>query len=182
MREFKRYLAIDDSFFSKPGKCLLVSVIYDAKVTGIGIHELWTDPGDLTHLLKSILNLHNIDLVFVDGITVCGFGIWRLDRIDKPAIAILKKVPALYRAKNVILRMYGPEIWEFVINFIKRLELVEINKRRFYVARYGITKEEGLRVLTKLSKYSYFPEPLRLADLIAHEMGSRFIKGTRGDP
>ncbi len=181
MKGYKKFLAIDDSFFKKPGKCFVVEVLWRERVVGLGVHSLWTDPGDLTEFVRRIVHQCNADLVFVDGVTICGFGMWDPSELEVPTIAVLKKVPKLLKAKDVILRLHGIKMWNVAKELIRRLESVEVNKRKFYIARYGIDKPNAINVLRKTCKYSYFPEPLRLADVIARELGSRFIKETSPD-
>ena len=110
-------------------------------------------------------------LVMMDSITVAGFNIVNIrllfNETGLPVIALTRDKPTDIEVKEALQNL--PD-WEERLRLIEEAgELTEVRVRGtpLYVHLAGISKQDAERIVNTTSTRANFPEPLRVAHLIA---------------
>ncbi|MCD6434216.1 MAG: DUF99 family protein [Candidatus Diapherotrites archaeon] len=174
MKALGRVAAFDDGFFTrKQKKVLLIGVVarFDSKVEGILSTEITKDGLDSTAEIISVVKKSKfngiINLILLQGINFAGFNIVDLEKLNRelaiPSIAVFRRMPRMNLIKRALKNFADCR---------KRIRLIEKageihTSENFYFQCKGIPPKEAEKLLKKLSIHSNWPEPLRLAHLIA---------------
>lgn len=175
MKRLLRVVAIDDGCFEprKKGKALLVGVLsrLDNRIEGIVSTKVSVDGLDSTAKIIEMLQKskfkQQVNFVLLDGINFAGFNLVDLPLLSKslgvPAIAILRKKPRMQQIESALSGFKDKG---------KRMRLIrkagEIYKGKKVFFQVAGSDEKTIKtILTKTTKWSNLPEPLRIAHLIA---------------
>jgi len=170
-----RVLAIDDGYFKprEKGNALLVGVLsrLDNRVEGILSSSVKVDGLDSTSQIIKMVKGSSLgeqaNFLILDGINFAGFNIVDLSKLNKelgiPVIAVMRKKPRLDRIEKALENFSDKR---------KRVKLIakagEIFKaKKVFFQFKGADQKTVKAVLSKTTKHSNLPEPLRLAHLIA---------------
>ncbi len=174
MKENIRAMGFDDGYFKeRRGTTVLVGVLMrPGVVEGIVVSEVTVDGDDATDTLLSLLSGRigrQANVVFTNGIVFGGTNILDMERLvsetGKPFIAIVRKRPNQEDFLRVLERS-APWKAELARRLGTPVQF-QTKKGNIYVNFWGIEKEEAKRVIERFQVTSSFPEPLRLAHLIA---------------
>ncbi|MCI4340149.1 MAG: DUF99 family protein [Thermoplasmata archaeon] len=179
-----RVAAVDDGAFSRRQKhAPLVAVVWSAPdaVEGVAIGRALVDGDDasdrIVDLVRSLPQFEGIRAVLLDGLTVGGFNVVDLGRVGRrlrrPVIAVTRRPPDFERIHRA-LRKYFPRDATTRWRRLRRHPLfaVPTGGRPILAAAVGCTQPEARALLHRVTRRGYWPEPLRLAHLIAHAVGA----------
>lgn len=181
LRNSLRTLGVDDGYFpltykKRVGKTILTTVACDGvKVSDIRITSVTVDGLDATEsvvrCLKSLSSKYLV--VFLDGVTYAGFNV-----VDPEAVYRETSIPAItiFRHRlnlNAVIAALKNNFSDWLDRYlvIKKVydnsHEVRTPKGLLTLSCYGISLEEAHKLTVELQVLSYYPEPLRLADIIA---------------
>lgn len=181
-REIKpeiRILGIDDCPFNphRRGKVMLLGVVFRGGLCldGVMRTEVEVDGRDsadkIVAMVRSSPHYKQLRVIMIDSITVAGFNIVDLQKLRQetrlPVIAITREKPNDEDVKAALKNL--PD-WEDRWRMIEEAgDLTEIRVRRtkLYAHIVGISFEDAAEIVRVSSTRANFPEPLRVAHLLA---------------
>jgi hypothetical protein len=126
----------------------------------------WEATETLSKLLLNSKFLPQLHVVLLDGISLGGFNVIDLpllcDRVERPCIAVMRRMPDLQAISRAMHRLPHPERR---FDRLRRAGTIH-HYPPFYFQVCGATPELTARVLHHLTDRGHVPEPLRLAHLI----------------
>ena len=142
---------------------------------GVMRTEITVDGLDATEsliaMIRSSCHHKQLRLVMMDSITLAGFNIVNIrllfNETGLPVIALTREKPADIEVKEALQNL--PD-WEERLRLIEEAgELTEVRVRGtpLYVHLAGISKQDAERIVHTTSTRANFPEPLRVAHLVA---------------
>lgn len=142
-----------------------------ALVEAVAITRFPVDGPDATgHLADWIsgLRMHpTLDGIVLGGITIAGLGIVDITqlaaRLATPVLVVTRREPSNHRLDEALRAAQLAERLEIVA----RTPTALCAKPGLYVAFAGIERQPALELLSASSSKSNFPEPLRVAHLLA---------------
>ncbi|HZY70727.1 MAG TPA: DUF99 family protein [Thermoplasmata archaeon] len=183
-----RLAAVDDGPFTRrhryaPVVGIVVSL--PATVEAIAVSRVRVDGRDATDrvvaLLRQLPPLEGVRAIVVDGIAVGGFNVLDLDRVAgelrRPVVSVTRRSPD-YRAIERALRTYFPRDAERRWRLIRahRLFPVPTGGAPLWATAVGCTRADAVALLRRAAEHGYWPEPLRLAHLIARASAEGFTR------
>jgi len=123
-------------------------------------------------VLKALGSLGGIRAVLLDGAVVGGFNVLDLDAIHRatgvPVVAVTRRPPDFARIAAA-LRRWFPRSADRRLALLRRHRLrpVATGGEPILAATAGGTAEDSARLVRRSAVHGYWPEPLRLAHLIA---------------
>ncbi len=181
VKEQIRIIGFDDGPFSRRNKrCLLIGCVFRGhkQIDGVIRTYVEVDGLDATERIAECVTkskFKDARVIMLDGITFAGFNIVNIKELEKATgmgvIAINRKKPDIEEFLNAMKKLP---------NYKKRLACVKAagkiyslrielgaQRGRIYYQKAGLSKKECEKII-KVSVYtSLFPEPLRVAHLIA---------------
>ncbi|MCI4350646.1 MAG: DUF99 family protein [Thermoplasmata archaeon] len=178
-----RLAAVDDGPFTRRQKYApLVAVVVSLPATleAIAVDRVRIDGTDandrILALLRGLPQLPGIRTLLVDGIAVGGFNVLDLGRLHRelgvPVISVTRRTPD-FPAIQAALRTYFPRDARRRFSLIRahRLRRIATGGVSIWAATVGLTAEEAAAVVRRAAVQGYWPEPLRLAHLVARAVG-----------
>lgn len=177
-------IGVDDAAFTRRARrAFVVSVAMSLPnlVEGVELTTVTVDGNDATLGLIATLGrspfLRGARAILVDGVAVAGFNLIDLARLarnlERPVISVTPKAPEYDRIRAA-LRKYFPhefaERWALVR--APRLFRVSVGGRPIWAAAVGCRRAEATAIIERSIVNGRWPEPLRLAHLIGHAVGS----------
>jgi uncharacterized protein len=174
-----RVLGIDDGKFipHTKGKALIVGVVFrgGCSIDGVMHTKVSIDGLDATVKLADMINgsphRHQLRLVMINGITLAGFNIVDINKLSNltglPILSLTTVKPDLEDIHEALKRLPSTEErWQIILN---AGEIHEITNKdvKLYMGLVGITLADAKTVLDLTSTRGSYPEPLRVAHLIA---------------
>ncbi len=174
-----RVLGIDDGKFipHTKGQALIVGVVFrgGCSIDGVMHTKVSIDGLDATVKLADMINgsphRHQLRLVMINGITLAGFNIVDINRLSNltglPILSLTTVKPDLEDIHEALKRLPSTEErWQIILN---AGEIHEITNKdvKLYMGLVGITLADAKTVLDLTSTRGSYPEPLRVAHLIA---------------
>ncbi|MFH1234204.1 MAG: DUF99 family protein [Candidatus Diapherotrites archaeon] len=174
-KELIRAIGIDDGHFTpkKKGKTKLVFVLLraDNRLEGILSADVTVDGTDSTKtIIKTLSNscfLEQARCIFLEGINFAGFNMADAQTISKktglPVIIVFRKQPDIEGIRKALGKFRDSK---------KRISLLEKAGRIFRAEKiffqcHGIPEEGAREAIRKFTIHSNFPEPVRIAHLVA---------------
>ena len=174
-----RVLGVDDGKFvpRTEGAVIVVGVVFrgGSWIDGVMHTHIAIDGFDATEQLSSMINISphckQLRLVMLNGITFAGFNIVDIKKLNSatklPVIALTQSKPdleAIHKALNNLSK--SDERWKTVL---AAGEIYEIRCRgkKLYMGLAGISLVDAREIVELTSTRSSFPEPLRVAHLVA---------------
>lgn len=174
-----RVLGVDDGKFipHTHGSVIVVGVVFRGGCWLDGVLHTYIaiDGFDATERIASMINssphCKQLRLVMLNGITFAGFNVVDIKRLNLatklPVIALTGEKPnleAIHEALNNLPE--SDERWKIILEAGKVIEVC-CRDKKIYMEIVGISEVDAREVVELTSTRSSFPEPLRIAHLIA---------------
>ncbi len=174
-----RVLGVDDGKFvpHTKGTALVVGVVFrgGSSLDGVLHTHITVDGFDATEQLVKMINnsthIKQLRLIMLNGITLAGFNVVNIKKLNSatklPVIALTSQRPNLDAVYNAIKKMpKSRQRWNIILSAGKILQ-ISCKSKNFYVEIAGIDVADATKIISLTSTRSSFPEPLRVAHLIA---------------
>jgi len=175
-----RVLGIDDSSFElEDDRAFLTGVVYRGTefIEDIQCIEVTVDGRDATvkvlKLFEKVSNHEQIKAILIDGISLGGFNIVDLDKIEsetgKAVVAVTKNRPDRDDFRETMERTGN-----YDRNFEDLEEPVEISLEdgNCFIQFAGCTREEAEELIRKNLIHGQVPESIRIADMVGRALNS----------
>ncbi len=174
-----RVLGIDDGKFipHTQGNVIVVGVVFRGGcwIDGVMHTRIAIDGLDATEKLASMINTsphrRQLRLIMLNGVTFAGFNLVDIKALNSatglPVIALTREKPDLEAIHQALQNLPdNEERWRIVL---AAGEIHEITCRgsKLYMEMAGLSGADALKIIELTSTRSCFPEPLRVAHLIA---------------
>ena len=156
---------------------MIVGVVFrgGCSIDGVMHTKVSIDGLDATEKLADMINgsphRHQLRLVMLNGVTFAGFNIVDIKKLSAltglPVIALTNEKPDLDAIHEALKHLPDTEErWQIILN---AGEIHEVTNKgvKLYMGLAGITLADAKTVLDLTSTRGSFPEPLRVAHLIA---------------
>jgi uncharacterized protein len=175
-------LGIDDGKFipHTQGEVLVVGVVFRGgrSIDGIMHTKIAIDGLDATQKLAEMISRsphrHQLRLVMLNGVTFAGFNVVDIKKLfaltGLPIISLTNVKPDLEAIYEALKHLPDTaERWQIILS---AGEIQEVTNKgvKLYMGLAGITLTDAITVLNLTSTRGSFPEPLRVAHLIASGM------------
>lgn len=174
-----RVLGVDDGKFvpHTKGSAVVVGVVFRGGcwIDGVMHTSVEIDGFEATERLASMIkgsvHFRQLRLVMLNGITFAGFNVVDIKRLNLdtnlPVIALTREKPDLEAIRKAVDKMPQSEKrWEAILAAGEIHEIRCRGKTR-YMETAGISESDAKKIVELTSTRSSFPEPLRVAHLIA---------------
>jgi uncharacterized protein len=174
-----RILGVDDGQFvpHTEGEAIVVGVVFrgGSSIDGVMHTHVAIDGFDATEQITSMINSSphskQLRLVMLNGITFAGFNIVDITRLNLdtklPVIALTLKKPDLEAIRKALSNLSkSEERWNMLLSSGEIHEMVCFGKK-IYLELAGLSLADAEEIVELTSTNSCFPEPLRVAHLIA---------------
>ena len=174
-----RVLGIDDGKFvpHTEGSVIVVGVVFRGGCSIDGVMHTYVsiDGFDSTEKLATMINSSphhkQLRVIMLNGITLGGFNVVDISRLSLatklPIIALTLEQPDLQAVRDAINNMpKSEERWK-TIQAAGEIHQVRCRGKRLFVELAGISLFDAQEIVKLTSTNSSFPEPLRVAHLIA---------------
>lgn len=181
MKTSLRTLGVDDGYFpptyKKSGRRTLIAtaVCEGINLVAIKLEKIAVDGLDGTEaVLKCVKSLGTgYSALFLDGVTYAGFNVVDPDIIysetEKPVITVFKHSLNLKLIKEALMKNFNdwPYRYEVIERTYLRAHEITTPKGNLIISCIGISYADAFNVIVNLQNINQYPEPLRVADLIA---------------
>ncbi|HMK95382.1 MAG TPA: DUF99 family protein [Candidatus Limnocylindrales bacterium] len=174
-----RILGVDDGKFvpHTHGAAIVVGVVFRGGCLIDGVMHTYVaiDGFDATEKLASMINSSphskQLRLVMLNGLTFAGFNVVDIKRLNLatklPIIAVTRHKPDLEAVRKALNNLpQSEERWRTILAAGDIHEVSCLGKR-IYLELTGISLADAQKIVELTSTNSRFPEPLRVAHLIA---------------
>ena len=168
-----RILGIDDGKFvpHTSGRAIVVGVVFrgGSWLDGVIHTNVGIDGLDATEQIASMItsssHYKQLRLVMLNGITFAGFNVIGIEKL--PIIALTRDKPDLASIRSALNNL--PETEERWKMILAAGEIYEASSRgkKIYMGLAGISKTDAQEIIDLTSTRASFPEPLRVAHLVA---------------
>jgi uncharacterized protein len=178
-----RFLAIDDGPFARtdrwaPLAAVILSAPSDLESARLGSARVDGEDGTeaVVRLARSVGPLDGIHAVLLDGAVVAGFNVLDLDRIStalaRPVIAVTRRRPD-FPAIRAALRKWFPRSADRRWRLLRQHRLFRVTTAGapIWAAAAGCPARDAASLLRRTMVRGYWPEPLRVAHLVASAAG-----------
>ncbi|MEM0359926.1 MAG: DUF99 family protein [Candidatus Diapherotrites archaeon] len=174
-KQFTRAIGIDDGHFTpkRKGKTKLVFVLLrsDNRIEGILSADITVDGSDSTKTIIETLSnscfLEQARCIFLEGINFAGFNIADAQAISKktglPVIIVFRKKPDIEGIKKA-LKKFSDSMEKTAL--LEKAGEIFCTQKIFFQC-HGIRAEQAMEMIKKFTLHSNFPEPVRIAHLVA---------------
>ncbi|HYK93540.1 MAG TPA: DUF99 family protein [Thermoplasmata archaeon] len=179
-----RVIGVDDGAFRRTDRTApLAAVVLSSPqdVEAVLLGEVTVDGTDATatiiRMLKGSSHLVGARALLVDGVAVGGFNVLDLAalsrRLGLPVVSVTRRPPDFPRIRAALAK-YFPRDFRRRWSRIRAFPLFPIPTlgRPILASAVGCTRREATALVQRLAVRGYWPEPLRLAHLIAHAAGT----------
>ena len=174
-----RILGVDDGKFTPrtKGEVLIVGVVLrgGSWVEGAMHTYISIDGLDATEKIASMINRsphkRQLRLIMLNGITFGGFNIADIKKLYElttlPVLALTRDKPDLDAIREALRNLpQTEERWQMVLE-AGQLHEVTCRGTKLYLGLAGLTLADAKKIVDLTATMSCFPEPLRVAHLIA---------------
>jgi len=174
-----RILGVDDGKFvpQTEGSAIVVGVVFRGgyEIDGVMHTHVEIDGFDATEKLASMINSSphrkQLRLVMLNGITFAGFNVVDIKKLNEitalPVIALTPKEPDLEAVQNALSNLpKSQERWKIILA-AGEIHEFRCKGKKIYMELAGISLVDAEEIVKLTSISSCFPEPLRVAHLIA---------------
>jgi endonuclease V-like protein UPF0215 family len=174
-----RVLGIDDGKFipHTEGRVIVVGVVFRGGcwIDGVMHTRIAIDGLDATEKLASMINTsphrRQLRLVMLNGVTFAGFNLVDIKMLNSatglPVVALTREKPDLEAIRQALKHLPDTdERWRILLA-AGEIHEVTCKGSKLYMEMAGISLADALKIVELTSTRSCFPEPLRVAHLIA---------------
>lgn len=176
MSRYPSYVVgVDDAPFDRRhrGDVDVVGAIFNGpRLEGVVRGKVRRDGRNATSKLAAMIGesrfAPSLQAVLLQGVTLAGFNVVDLpalsERLSLPVIAVSRRRPDLKRIRRALLTSVrgGRRKWRLIERLEPPRQCGEV-----YVQHVGLAWRETVALIEAFAKYSYLPEPVRTAHLIA---------------
>jgi uncharacterized protein len=186
-----RLLGIDDGAFSRSDRYAPIAAVIlsaPAHLEAARLSRVRVDGRDGTaavvQLARSVGSLDGVHAVLLDGAVVGGFNVLDLDAIrralDRPVIAVTRRRPDFRRIRSALEKWF-PRSAAQRLRLLRRHRLFRVptGGEPIWAAASGCTARDAVGLLRRTMVNGFWPEPLRLAHLVASAAASPLGAGER---
>jgi uncharacterized protein len=179
-----RVAGVDDGAFARGDRFAPIAAVFVSApehLEAAGVGRVRVDGTDGTRrvlaLLRSLGPLGGIRAVLLDGAVVGGFNVLDLDAIHLatgvPVVAVTRRPPDFVRIARA-LRKWFPRSAARRLALLRRHRLFRVptGGEPILAAAAGCTAADASWLVRRVTVRGYWPEPLRLAHLVASAGGS----------
>jgi len=131
----------------------------------------------IVEMVRSSTHYKQLRVIMVDSITVAGFNIVDLQRLHQetrlPVIAITREKPNEEEVKAALKNLPDWEERWRIIEKAGNINEIQVRRTRLYAHIAGMALEDAEEIVRVSSTRANFPEPLRVAHLLAQGLGGR---------
>ena len=174
-----RVLGVDDGKFvpHMEGSVVVVGVVFrgGSWLDGVMHTHIAVDGFDATEKIASMINnsphSKQLRLVMLNGVTFAGFNIVDIKKLCSttklPVIALTRNKPDLAAIQKALTNLTkSEERWKTILA-AGEIHDVTIRGKKVYAGLAGISTVDAQEIIKLTSTRSSFPEPLRVAHLVA---------------
>lgn len=174
-----RILGVDDGQFvpHSQGSVIVVGVVFRGgrSIDGVMHTHVTIDGLDATEQLTSMINSSphrkQLRLVMLSGITLAGFNIVDINKLNSatglPVIALTLEKPDLEAVRKALNNLPDhEERWRMILA-AGEIHEIRCKGKKLYVEVAGVSLFDAQEIIKLSSTNSSFPEPLRVAHLVA---------------
>jgi len=178
MKAKSRFLGIDDAPFRFSDDSVpVVGVVVQAPsyIEGILTTLAEVDGHDATERIASMVSRSRyragLAMILIDGTAVGGFNVVDVDslhdKVDRPIVTVTRKKPDLGAIETALRRRFDD--WEDRLRLMRRhrIEPIRVRQGTLWISYVGTDREAVQQALRLTIIRGVFPEPLRIAHLIA---------------
>lgn len=174
-----RVLGIDDGKFipHTEGNVIVVGVVFRGGcwIDGVMHTRIAIDGLDATEKLASMITTsphrRQLRLVMLSGVTFAGFNLVDIKTLNSttglPVIALTREKPDLEAIHRALKNLPDTEERWRIVLAAGEIHEITCKGSKLYMEMAGISKADALKIVELTSTRSCFPEPLRVAHLIA---------------
>ena len=183
-----RLVAVDDGRFTRGDRrAPLAAVVMSLPgyVEAVRLGSVEVDGRDATEriamLIESTGHLADLRAVLLDGVVVGGFNVVDIDRLHDrlrwPIVTVTRRPPDRAKIRAALRKWFRRDHLERV----RRIEAhplfrVPTGGQPIYASVVGAPRRDALALLHRTTVRGYWPEPLRLAHLVASAHSERIVK------
>jgi len=174
-----RILGVDDGKFvpHMEGSAIVVGVVFrgGSSIDGVMHTYVAIDGFDATQQIASMINSSphgkQLRLIMLDGITFAGFNIVDIKKLsvatNLPVIALTREEPDLAAVRNALKNLpRSEERWKTILA-AGEIHEFHCKGKKIYLELAGVSITDAQKIVKLTATNSCFPEPLRVAHLIA---------------
>lgn len=174
-----RILGIDDGKFTPhtTGKVIVVGVVFRGGMWLDGMMHTFIDIDglDSTEIVAQMVNKSRhrkqLRLIMLNGITLGGFNLVDIKKLfvltSKPVIALTRKKPDLESIRRALKNLKETNERLRIVNETGEIYEFANKGSKIYMELAGISFDVAKKIVSLASTRSSFPEPLRVAHLVA---------------
>ncbi len=179
-KEEVRVLGIDDVRFDRgrQRKTLLIGVVMRGYKQIDGLLSTWIeiDGMDVTdkiiEMIRSSSHYYQLRIIMLSGVTFAGFNVadpYRIyEELSLPVIIVIDKYPDIEGTIHGLKKFVDADRRIEIIKSLPSPIEVKSKYGNCYIQPIGIDTGEAKELVRRLSINSKLPEPVRVANLIAH--------------
>ena len=181
-REIKpeiRILGVDDGKFipHSEGHVIVVGVVFrgGSSIDGVMHTHIAIDGFDATQQVVNMIigspHYKQLRLIMLNGITFGGFNVINIKKLyeetELPVIALTLDKPDLESVRRALDNLpRSDERWNMILA-AEKIHKINCKGKSLYVELAGVSESDAKEVIELTATRSSFPEPLRVAHLIA---------------
>ena len=182
-KEHPRVAGVDDGAFARTDRrapIAAVVVSLPQHVEAVGVGRVTVDGRDATgrivRLLRSVAPPEGLRAVLLDGVVVGGFNVVDLEALHRalrvPIVAVTRRAPD-FRRIRAALRRWFPRTAAARWALLRQRPLFRVPTagEPIWAACAGCTPADARWLLRRASVRGFWPEPVRLAHLVATAAG-----------
>jgi len=172
-------VGIDDGAFDRSDRyapLAAVVVTLPERLEAVRTGQVRVDGTDGTRrvlsLVRSLGPLEGVRAILFDGVVVGGFNVLDLEAIHRelrlPVVAVTRRPPEFARIRSALAKWFprsADRRWALLK--AHRLIPVPTTGRPILATAVGCSRVDAVRLVQRASVRGYWPEPLRLAHLVA---------------
>jgi endonuclease V-like protein UPF0215 family len=179
-----RVIGIDDGAFSRRQKrapLVAAAVATPSQLEGVAVGEVTIDGTDATDRIERLVGdwplLNGARAVLLDGVAFGGFNLVDLNRLcarlGRPVVTVTRRSPD-FVAIRAALRKYFPKDFAHRWGLVRahRLFRIPTGGRPILASAVGCRRADAVALVHRTTVRGYWPEPLRVARLVAHALGT----------
>lgn len=180
-----RVVGVDDGTFTRRQRyapIAAVSLRTPSTIDAVALDRVRIDGEDATEvverLVRGLPGFEGVRAVMLDGIVVGGFNVLDLRRLGRrlrrPVVALTRRPPDLEKIRAA-LKTYFPASYRRRWGRVRaaRLFPVPTPGQPLWAAAAGCDAAEATALVARCRTVGYWPEPLRIAHLVARAAGRR---------
>jgi uncharacterized protein len=178
-----RVVAVDDGAFARTDRSApIAAVVMSAPdyVESIRTDRVRVDGRDATRRVVAVVRatgpLDGVRAVLLDGAVLGGFNVVDLDlvhrQLGRPVVAVTRRPPEFARIRAALRKWFPRDAgrrWKLLT--AHRLFPIPTGGQPILAAAVGCTRADAAHLVRRTTRRGYWPEPLRLAHLVASAGG-----------